>query len=368
MKTYTHHHEIRILLSQIVNALGGIVLKRLDEIDNVSYEDEVEIRTIYAPKQRVLFDIVNKNQHIKIPCLSVNMRNMRYDAQRAFNKIEGFIANAETIKGGGKFPQPVPVKFDLDCSLFCRYQRDADQFITCLFTNFYPYIVLSYKHPDLENVEVRVLLEWSQNLNFNYPSDITGSQPYRLLVDTAFTVSGWLYRNASNPYGTIYNIDARYTAVSSIIDDYDYLSAFESDITTDYRYISGRPFISNVSPDMLYMEGNGTTVTLVGNMFNDVSGLVLSANNDIFHGVETFSPFISDKNLSAVYSEFQGVSVQFDILDDHHIQFNIPKMETSGYVDVIAWSPYGAGFLKTDSIRLSGILQRPCVSGIKIFD
>jgi len=355
-------------LSQVVNALGGIVLKRLDEVSNVTYEDEVEIRTMYAPKQRVLFDLVNKNQHIKIPCLAVNMRNMRYDSQRAFNKIEGFIANAATIRCGGKYPQPVPVKFDLDCSLFCRYQRDADQFITCLFSNFYPYIVLSYQHPDIDNMEVRVLLEWSQNLNFNYPSDLAGNQAYRLLIDTSFTVSGWLYRNASNPYGIIYNIDARYTAVSSIIDDYDYLKAFESDTTTDYRYISGRPFIYNVTPDTLSMEESGTAITLMGNMFNDVSGVVLSTNNAIFSGVETFSPFISDKNLSAVYTEFQGVSVQFDVLDDHHIQFNMPAMSAAGYVDVIAWSPFGAGFLKTDSRRLSGEFQWPCVSGIKIFD
>jgi hypothetical protein len=247
MREYTYHKEIRTLLTQVLAALDGLVIRRLDELDEETNTDSIQVSLAYAPKQRVIHDLVNKAQHIKVPVMALTMSSINYDAKRAFNKIEGFTVAQNYTPNGGDFPQPVPVEIALNLSILTRYQRDLDQILTCIFAYFYPYIIISYKHPDLGH-EVRCKLEWNKAINLTYPLDIAGTQPYRIVADSTFTLQGWLYRNAYNNSGIIHNIPMSFNAVSALFDNYDYMHSLESDITSDYLEISGRPFIHSVAP------------------------------------------------------------------------------------------------------------------------
>lgn len=237
MNTYTYHNEFKILLAQVLNAFDELVIRRYNEQDDTTYTDKIAVRLLYAPKQRVLFDLVNKSQHIQLPVMAVSIAGISFQKERAFNKIAGFTVSQNILSGGGHFPQPIPVDINLNLSILTRYQRDFDQIITNILANFFPYIVISYKHPDLAQ-EVRCLVEWDGNLKISYPNDIAANTSYRILGDASFVVRGWIYRNASNPFGIIHTIPMTFTSVSALYDDYYAMHAMESDITTDTFTVS----------------------------------------------------------------------------------------------------------------------------------
>jgi hypothetical protein len=60
MREYTYHKEIRTLLTQVLAALDGLVIRRLDELDEETNTDSIQVSLAYAPKQRVIHDLVNK--------------------------------------------------------------------------------------------------------------------------------------------------------------------------------------------------------------------------------------------------------------------------------------------------------------------
>jgi hypothetical protein len=385
MNTYTYHKEIRVLLAQILNALGDLVIKRLDEENDENSTDTIKVSLQYAPKQRVIYDIVNKNQHIQLPAMAITMSSIQYDKDRAFNKIAGFNVSQNYLSGGGQFPEPLPVKLNLNFSILSRYQRDLDQIITCIFSNFYPYIVISYRHPDLGH-EVRCVVMWNGDINLNYPIDAQANTPFRIVADSSFTVLGWIYKNASNPYGIIHNIDTTFTSVSDIFDNYYTMKALEFPETTDYFVISGRPQCKDIDPYTTSIGVTSLTYDLVGDMFQFVDSIVVSGTpQGIFpvSSYELLNPFVDSKRLSSIYQPFSAVPLltsNWSVVNDYHIRLNIPMTYTTGYVDVLAISPFGVGRLTLDTVRptfnpyVSGTIeynnyqtiQKPTVSGIQI--
>lgn len=385
MKTYTYHKEFRVLIAQVLNALGDLVIKRLEEDTEEGGTDSIKVNLVYAPKQRVIHDMVNLNQHIQLPTMAITMSNIQYDKDRAFNKIMGFTVSQKYLSGGGSFPEPVPMKMNLNFSILSRYQRDLDQILTCIFSNFYPYIVISYRHPDLGH-EVRCAIMWNGDINVTYPIDVAANVAYRIVADSSFTVYGWIYRNASNPYGIIHNIPTTFTAVSNLFDSYYTMKTYESSITTDYFVVSGRPQIKNIDPYIANVGLSTESFNIVGDMYQFVTMLAVSGTPQAIFPASSYqllNPFVDSKRLSSVYTPFSAVPLltsQWTYIDEQHMSFTLPTPETSGYVDVFAISPMGIGRLTLDSIRpeynpypigSSGYssyvgYQLPVVSGIQI--
>lgn len=234
MTTYTYHKEIRTILSQVINAFDGIILKRFnvnpaipDTIDNV------KVRVVYAPKSRTLFDIVNKNQHLKLPVMSVALTSLDHDPQRQFNKNEGVYKLPDENGKIGPYWQPVPINFSLTTSFICKFQSDADQFITCLFNNINPYFTISYQHPEMSDKEVRVKVEWDGNLTYNYPKDLNESTSYRLVLEASFKCTSWIYKNSDDLVGMIYDIPISWTATNILSDIYEQMHPLENEFSTD---------------------------------------------------------------------------------------------------------------------------------------
>jgi len=383
MREYTYHREIRTLLAQVLNALDHLVIKRLDELDETTNTDNIAVSLMYSPKQRVLFDIVNKSQHIKVPCMALTMSSIAYDPKRAFNKIEGFTVAPIYKPDGGDFPQPVPVDITLNLSILARYQRDIDQILTCIFANFFPYIILSYEHPDLKH-EVRCKLEWNKTINLQYPNDITANTSYRLIADTTFTLQGWIYRNAYNDSGIIHNIPISFTAVSALYDDYDAMKSLEAPEMTDYLTVSGKPYLKDVTPYQVTINDTGKTLLIKGNMFDYLSGVCLSGlSPDVFPltTYQNFDLFTDSHRLSSVYPAFDAVSVRYIKMDNNTLILTIPKIENSGYFEIMGYGLAGIGKLTEDSTRTTlnpyatgspeynnfTPMQFPYVSGVHIF-
>ncbi|NDA62324.1 MAG: hypothetical protein EBX50_09795 [Chitinophagia bacterium] len=267
MRISSHYFEIKDLLIQFLAAFDDVVIKRYDR--NRVPGTTQQVRYIYAPKQRVLFDIVNPGQNLILPCISVTIGSIQRDNNRVFNKNAGFFAPSsinDNTPGPSTFfyKAPVPINIEVKMSIIARYQSDMDQILSNFVPFNNPYIILSWTVPKEFNLpytqEIRSEVLWNGNINMSYPTDVNGNQKAQIIADTGFTIKGWLFPDPVAPVKNIYKIDTFFTAVSSGTDlaygSYTYLkaNAITTDSTTMSAFantemvtVSGRPIMTGLT-------------------------------------------------------------------------------------------------------------------------
>ncbi len=209
-------------MKQFVSAFNSIIIDRYNK-DRVAQE-QIQANFVYAPKERVIHDLVNKNQHLKLPVVAVSMNNVTRDNDRVFNKIPGFyISKAPSVSAGAVntnfLPSPIPVNIGVTMDILTKFQTDMDQIISNFVPYNNPYIVISWKVPTsqnlADNLEIRSEVLWDGNISLSYPTDISGTEPYRVSATTSFTIKGWLFKkNSDSTVGNIFSIDQTFVPVS----------------------------------------------------------------------------------------------------------------------------------------------------------
>lgn len=209
-------------MKQFVSAFNSIIIDRYNK-DRVAQE-QIQANFVYAPKERVIHDLVNKNQHLKLPVVAVSMNNVTRDNDRVFNKIPGFyISKAPSVSAGAVntnfLPSPIPVNIGVTMDILTKFQTDMDQIISNFVPYNNPYIVISWKVPTSQNLaddlEIRSEVLWDGNISLSYPTDISGTEPYRVSATTSFTIKGWLFKkNSDSTVGNIFSIDQTFVPVS----------------------------------------------------------------------------------------------------------------------------------------------------------
>jgi len=176
------------------------------------------VRYLYAPKSRVLNDLTNKAQHIKIPAVSVSIGSVERDEQRVFNKIVGFYDAMPSIGTTDFLPSPVPVNIGINMSVITKYQTDMDQILSNFIPYSNPYIIISWKVPaDLSNrtTEIRSEVEWSGSISIDYPTELDSQTTARVTADTSFVIKGWLFPyNASLSASNIFTVTTNFTPLT----------------------------------------------------------------------------------------------------------------------------------------------------------
>ena len=145
MKNRAFHFEIKNLLTQFVAAFDDVVISRYNK-SRVSKQD-IEVRYVFAPKQRVMYDIINKAQNLTLPVVAVNLTGVTRDNSRVFNKLAtSYIPaqNKDASKVSSPFLMPVPVNLEVSMSILARYMADIDQIISNFVPYNNPYIILSW--------------------------------------------------------------------------------------------------------------------------------------------------------------------------------------------------------------------------------
>lgn len=227
MKDQAFSFEIKDLMIQFVAAFDNVIIKRFN--DKRQVQDQIQVRYVYSPKQRVLYDIVNTSQNLTLPVVAVSITNISRDNERVFNKIAGFYVNKtnnETNRGATSayLRTPVPVNISINMSIVSKYQSDLEQIISNFVPYNDPYIVISWKVPAAAGLsipeEIRSEVLWDGSINMTYPTDINASEKYRITADTSFTIKGWLFKDLSkNAVSNIFFIDNNFnldTSFSSI--------------------------------------------------------------------------------------------------------------------------------------------------------
>lgn len=222
MKTQYYGFEIKDIMKQFVSAFNSIVIDRYNK--NRVVQEKIQANFVYAPKERVIHDLVNKNQHLKLPVVAVSMNSVTRDNERVFNKIPGFyVSRAPTISAGATttnfFPSPIPVNIGVTMDILTRFQTDMDQIISNFVPYNNPYIVISWKLPSSqnlsENLEIRSEVLWDGNISLSYPEKLSGVEPYRVSATTNFTIKGWLFKkNTDSTVANIFTIDQKFVPVS----------------------------------------------------------------------------------------------------------------------------------------------------------
>ena len=83
MKTQPYNFEIKDMVTQFVAAFNNVVIDRYNKSRSVV--DKIKVKYLYAPKQRVLNDLVTKNQHVTLPAVAVSIGSVSRDEGRVFN-------------------------------------------------------------------------------------------------------------------------------------------------------------------------------------------------------------------------------------------------------------------------------------------
>ena len=209
-------------MKQFVSAFNSIVIDRYNK--NRVVQEKIQANFVYAPKERVIHDLVNKNQHLKLPVVAVSMNSVTRDNERVFNKIPGFyVSRAPTVSAGATttnfFPSPIPVNIGVTMDILTRFQTDMDQIISNFVPYNNPYIIISWKLPSSqnlsENLEIRSEVLWDGNISLSYPEKLSGVEPYRVSATTNFTIKGWLFKkNTDSTVANIFTIDQKLVPVS----------------------------------------------------------------------------------------------------------------------------------------------------------
>ena len=340
MRKRAYHFEIKDLLTQFVAAFDDTVISRFDK--NRNAKQNIDVRYVFAPKQRVMYDIVNKAQNLTLPVVAINLTSVSRDESRVFNKLApSFIPGQLTDHPdkGSKFLMPVPVDLSVSMSIMTRYMADADQIISNFVPYNNPYIILSWKVPadfgaDYEQ-EIRSEVLWSGDLNYSTPTDVTYSDKFRVVIDTSFTIKGWLFPEQKDIQNIIYKIDNNFINVDLANRIYD-PEGKELDFVTYEQQGYGALSGFNDTVPKTYTE----TVTISAipeftNIFYATTGTFNAAR-----GLTTI--------LSSYDNNFTLYGKRFDTSNSYYLSSNVDNFLTNYQEITSAKSPTISGY-KLDS-------------------
>jgi len=362
MKNRAFHFEIKNLLTQFVAAFDDTVISRFDKDRNA--KSNIDVRYVFAPKQRVMYDIVNKAQNITLPVVAINLDSISRDESRVFNKLTGGIVpstQSNNANSSSKFLMPVPVNLEVSMSILARYMQDVDQIISNFVPYNNPYIILTWKVPEEYGAnydqEIRSEVLWSGNLNYSTPTDTTYSEKFRITVDTSFTIKGWLFPEQKDTVGNIYKVDNNFIAVdlqnriyspldqqisnNSFTDQgYNALSGYDNTVPTNYTEtitVSGVPEFTNIfyTTSGVFEQLRSTT-NVISSQTNNflLYGKALNYSNSLYISANKLNFFTDYQQITSAkldtISAYKLDDSLYNIATDNLVSISLPTSTLSG--------------------------------------
>ena len=223
MKNQYYGFELKDMIRQFITAFNSIVINRYNKGKTVV--DQIKVGFYYGPKERALHDIVNKAQSLKLPTIAVHYTTISRDPNRVFNKIPGFYYTKAPSVSAGAFDSdwlqtPIPVDVGISMSIMTKFQTDMDQILSNFVPYNNPYIIISWKVPTSQNLannfEIRTEVLWDGSLSLEYPIEVSGTQPARIIANTNFTMKGWLFKGPkTEDPKNIFVIDQNFVPVTT---------------------------------------------------------------------------------------------------------------------------------------------------------
>lgn len=378
MNVYTYDHELITMSTMFINSMSDIVIKRFNV--NKQPRDQIKTRVVYAPKQRVLNDLLDRDQNLQLPVISVYIGGIAKDEGRVFNKILGTFYTPKQSTSSINEKGPLPVDVTYNVTIMTRYQEDMDQILSHLLPYVNPYFTVSWRTPNRPDHEIRSNVFWSGNVNIQYPFDLNATQVARVVADLTFTFKGWLFQNQEN----VENIFTFNTTYASIPSEYKL-----SDLDVTKNYIKEEFIYNGTPPQPQVIEPSATQIgaqqqfRVWGQGFQQILNVYLSGA-PLSALATTCDPFSASVKLSADNPSFTGVkllSTDWLYNRDNFLSFIMPSASGKGFVELIVENSVGYGKL-TENVKVSDYnpyppsysqyssfvpYQVPYLSGIQVF-
>jgi hypothetical protein len=368
MQNTGFHFEIHDLLVQFVAAMDDVVISRFNK--NREEKEKIKVRYVHAPKERVLFDIVNKAQSLTLPVISINISGISRDESRVFNKIEGIHAYVNDDRYGkysARVPMPVPVNVSVNMSIMTRFQTDMDQIISNFVPYSNPYIVVSWKIPEKFNIgdikEITSKILWDGNISLEYPVDMDATTRPRFIANTSFVIQGWLFpmepKDLSN---NIFFIDSHFHVTSKYNLNYD---SYVNSLTADnYVYdpakgllnenetvsVSAAPVITNIfrntTKGLFELSGNkvllknknqALTFSILGQNLDYTKNILLSSDSSTIYQNLTSYAFTYYPTVSG----FLLPKSNYTVYDKNLINVVLPSLSSTGEINFVVVNEVG---------------------------
>jgi len=369
VQKYTYHWEVKDLLTQFLQAFDGAIVKRYD--NNRQAGNNVAVRYVYSPKQRVLHDLINKAQHITLPAVSFWISSISRDPSRVFNKLEGQYWTNTTTSVYNKSSsntnlQPVPVNIEVSVSILTRFQTDMDQILSNFVPYSDPYFIISWTREGMPGLEIRSEVLWGGSLNMTYPVEQSDTQPTRVICDTSFTIKGWLFKYDADPIGRIFKIENNFYPVSGV-PTLQNIDSLVNPTLTETFILSARPVIAYSSAWFAQRSLSGI-IEIYGDMYSHTNNVYLSGSTGMFTGTTTINPFSASTSLSASYPALTGVvpALDYYAISDNKMIVTYQAPAGIGSFDIIVVNDAGYTKLSTDSYNPNYSTQYPYVSGVQV--
>lgn len=273
MKKQSFAFEIQDLITQFLAAFNNIVIDRYEGRNRVPGQ-KIQVRYVYAPKARVLYDLINPGQNLVLPVVAISIGSISRDENRVFSKNSGMltpstVTDDRVLRETPYFKTPVPINISINMSILCKNQLDMDQILGNFIPYNNPYIVISWKIPShfTPNYvqEIRTEVLWDGNISLNYPVEVNNTQKAQIVADTSFTIKGWLFPYRENPVKNIYKIDVNLYSVKTktVLDYVNYfsLSSLGINVTenNDIEFsnsisVSGNPYFTGLQHTVINDE------------------------------------------------------------------------------------------------------------------
>lgn len=369
MQKYTYHWEVKDLLTQFLQAFDGAIVKRYDQYRTPG--NNIAVRYVYAPKERVLHDLINKSQHITLPAVAFWIESISRDQSRVFNKLTGqyWTDNTSSVYNQSSSDhnlQPVPINITVSVSILTKFQSDMDQILSNFVPYSDPYFIISWTRDGMPGLEIRSEVLWNGTLSMKYPVEQVPTQPTRVVCDTQFTIKGWLFKADANAVGRIFKIDTTFYGVSGIPTEQN-IAYLTDPSTTESFVISAIPQVSYSNRSITPTSLSGT-VELFGDMLSYTTAVYLSGSNNMFGTTTTVNPFLSSTSLSASYPALSGVitAIGYDIQSNNKMFVYYQAPSATGFFDIIVLNDAGYTKLSTNAYNVNLSTQYPYISGIQV--
>lgn len=382
MIQYTFDHELQTFTTMFLNSMATIVVKRFNA--NKEARDQIKTRIVYAPKQRVLNDLLDKDQNLQLPVMAVTIGGITRDQNRVFNKILGTYQNIPGQEKSYHEKTPLPIDVIYNVSIMTRYQQDMDQIISHIIPYINPYFTVSWRTPLRPEFEIRSNVFWNGNVNIQYPFDIAATQVARVVAELSFTFKGWMFQALQDPVGVIYSTHSSFVdTLKGIPSEFLLTENFrESTDSSDYIEYRGVPPQTQVIEPYYTNVGKKQVFNVWGKGFKVINNVYLSGAS--FDQSTTYNPFSTMPELSADYPSFEAVKIDptmWSYNRDNFLTFVSPSASSIGKVDLILEGPAGYGKL-TETVRVNTFnpydpsspeystfvpYQFPFLNGIEIF-
>lgn len=350
MQEYNYNSEIWTNLLFFEQAFDDTLVKRYDQ-ETKKVLHSIRVNYQYGPKQRILADLQNNTDTIKLPVVAVTMTGGGRDNNRIKDKLATI--NYKTDDGQYISLQAIPWNIEVDLTILGKNQEDIDQIVGNFATVCNPYIVFSWREPK-SGREVRSKVEWDGQVKYNYPThggDMNPDQKWRLEATAHFTIETHLYRTAVENDVPICSINLDVIPTNSFYCDTSYLSAYAANNEKDSFVISGIPQLRWV--DNYYLKtGDSPVITVQGDGFNNTFGLFVSGSSLDMYPLTKYYP------ISGSTEYFYGYEVnEFESPNSTQITFTLPPPSAIGFCDIIAVNSCGWSKLTTDANRCSRVLN-----------